>query len=270
MAMNVRREILSSAYPHGSFVGASLSCADILLCLFQKVIRRSDSEIIEKFFLSKGHDVPALYAILSHMGLLRSDWLAHHCEGTDDIYWHPNPSIAGIQAYSGSLGHNLSLAIGNSISEKLRNSENRTFVMVGDGELNEGSNWEALQIASHQKLSDLYILVDRNKFQANGEVEKISGMSNLEAKFRAFGCVVVTCDGHDFDEILQSFEKLRAETLKPKVIIFETIRGKGVPSLEARADKWFVQLTKDQLSILQTELETGKIITNNIEGQVVR
>jgi transketolase len=257
-AFKVREKIIKMATGGGCFIGASLSCADILVYLYKKFLNISpyilDDPSRDYLFLSKGHDVPALYAVLSECGIIDEKRLANHLKANDFIYWHPNVMIPGVEFHSGSLGHLLSVAIGVALDCKNVHGRNRIVVILGDGELNEGSIWEACLTASAYKLDNLLVILDRNHFQANMETEKLIPLEPLEDKFEAFEFAVSTINGHSFDEISNILAQFPFERDKPSVIIADTVRGKGVPSLEARADRWFCNFTENEVSMLIDEL----------------
>src|SRR5262249_298296 len=161
--------IIRMATNGGCFIGASLSCTDLLVFLYSRVLRISPRHLEDVdrdyLFLSKGHDVPALYGVLAELGYIEKSPLGMHLSTDDAIYWQPKRNVAGIEFHSGSLGHLLSVAMGVALDVKLRRSSNRVFVVVGDGELDEGSIWEALLVASAHHLDNLVVIVDRNAFQ---------------------------------------------------------------------------------------------------------
>lgn len=257
-ALNVREHIIRMSGNGGCFIGASLSCADIIVYLYKEFLNVNQQNLKDPnrdyFFLSKGHDVPALYGTYVELGWLEKDRLKNHLKTNDTIYWHPNRNIPGIEFHSGSLGHNLSVACGVALDCKLRNQKNKIVVVVGDGELNEGSMWEALLVAAAYKLDNLLVVVDRNRFQANMATEDLIPLKPLDKKFEAFGCNVKTVDGHDFDTLDASFSKFPFEKEKVSVIIAETIRGKGLPSIEKRVDRWFVNFKDEEIEQLLKEL----------------
>jgi transketolase len=205
-------------------------------------------------FLSKGHDVPALYGTLAELGFIEKKRLQNHLSTDDNIYWHPNRAISGIEFHSGSLGHLPSVAIGVAMDCKMKKLTNRVLVIVGDGEMNEGTFWEALLVANAYKLDNLIILVDRNHFQANIRTEDLIPLESLEKKFEAFNCSVNRINGHDFEEIHAAFTGVKNNTGKVNVIIADTVRGKGLPSIEARADRWFCNFTREETKALLREL----------------
>ncbi|MCB9655328.1 MAG: transketolase [Deltaproteobacteria bacterium] len=242
----------------GCFIGASLSCADILVYLYDAVLRVSPDRVDDPdrdfLLLSKGHDVPALYGTLAELGYIDRKRLQNHLSPSDDIYWHPNRAITGIEFHSGSLGHLLSVGVGLALNARIDERHNRVFVVLGDGELNEGSIWEAAQVAHAHKLDSLVAVVDRNGFQANCATESLSPLEPIEAKFEAFGWSVRRSDGHDFEALADAFSRFPLKDGRPTAIICDTIRGKGLPSIEARADRWFVNFTDGEVKMLLEEL----------------
>lgn len=204
--------------------------------------------------LSKGHDVPALYGTLAELGFFEKERLANHLHTTDSIYWHPNRAVPGIEFHSGSLGHLLSVGAGIAMDMKMRGKKNRVFVILGDGELNEGSIWEACLVAANLKLDNLVAIVDRNEFQANVRTEDLMPLEPLPTKFEAFGWQTARVNGHDFQALETGFNFLPRNTGKPSVLIANTVRGKGLPSIEKRADRWFVNFSQEEVENLLKEL----------------
>jgi transketolase len=258
LALRVREHVVRMAGGGGCFLGASLSCTDLLVHLYSEVLRTSPARRADPtrdyLLLSKGHDVPALYGTLAELGWFPTERLQRHLSIDDDLYWHPNRAIPGIEFHSGSLGHNLSVGMGIALDARLRGSPSRVFVVLGDGELDEGTIWEGLLVASAFRLDNLVVVVDRNQFQANIRTEELIPLEPLDAKFRAFGCAVRTTDGHDFSALRTAFGGLPFEAGLPSVVIARTVRGKGMPSIEARADRWFVRLEPDEVERLLAEL----------------
>jgi transketolase len=258
LALQVREHILRMATNGGCFIGASLSCADLVVHLYTRVLRvrpeALDDPERDVFLLSKGHDVPALYGTLAELGFFPRERLRNHLSVDDHIYWHPNRQVPGVEFHSGSLGHCLSVGMGMALERKLRRSEARVFVLLGDGELDEGSIWEACLVAAAHRLDNLVAIVDRNAFQANIETEKLIPLEPLEDKFAAFGWRVRRVDGHDFAALDEAFADVRASTERPGVVIADTVRGKGLPSIERRADRWFVNFSAEEIAELLAEL----------------
>jgi transketolase len=260
-ALRVRERIIHMATGGGCFIGASLSCADLIVFLYASVLAvgpetRTRTER-DYLFLSKGHDVPALYATLAEYGFIDASRLANHLSSSDAIYWHPNRAIPGVEFHSGSLGHLPAVALGVAMDIRMSGGSNRVFVIVGDGELNEGSVWEAVMVAAARGLDNLVLIVDRNEFQANVRTEDLVPLEPLAAKFAAFGWATVRINGHDFDDMERGFARLPIEHGKPSVVIADTVRGKGLASMERRADRWFVALTAQEAAALIQELQGG-------------
>ena len=159
-------------------------------------------------FLSKGHDVPALYGTFAELGYMPKARLANHLKANDSIYWHPNRSVPGVEFHSGSLGHLPSVGLGVALDNRMRGLKNRTIVITGDGELNEGSVWETVLVAAAHNLSNFTLVVDRNHFQANVATEDLIPLEPLGPKFEAFGWAVQRIDGHDFAQLEAAFGAL--------------------------------------------------------------
>ncbi len=257
-ALNVREHIIRMSTDGGCFIGASLSCADLIVYLYSCYLNTHKDNLNDEnrdyLFLSKGHDVPALYGTFAELGFIEKSLLTHHLKTTDHIYWHPNRNVPGVEFHSGSLGHLLSVSIGVALDCKMRGLKNKVLVILGDGECNEGTIWEGALVAAAHKLDNLIAVIDRNKFQANIETEKLIPLEPLEDKFAAFGWNTFRVDGHDFNAMNDTFNKLKYDTLRPNIVIADTIRGKGLPSIEARADRWFVNFTGDEVQMLLKEL----------------
>jgi len=258
-AFKVRQHIIRMSGNGGCFIGASLSCADIIVYLYKKFLnvnlKNLKSPERDYSFLSKGHDVPAVYGTFVEIGLLKKERLKNHLKANDYIYWHPNRNIPGIEFHAGSLGHLLSVGIGVAMDCRIRKQKNKVVVVLGDGELNEGSNWEAVFVAGAKKLGNLIGVVDRNKFQANMATEDLIPIEPIEDKFKAFGWTVYRTNGHDFKEMDKVFSKIKISDNQPKVVIADTVRGKGLPGIEARADRWFVNFKDEEVKMLLRELE---------------
>jgi len=273
-ALRVRERIVRMSAGGGCFIGASLSCADLIVFLYGSVLNvtpetRSSADR-DYLFLSKGHDVPALYGTLADFGFFDETRLANHLSAHDSIYWHPNRAIPGVEFHSGSLGHLPAVAMGVAMEIRMSGGANRVFVIAGDGELNEGSVWEAALVAAAQKLDNLVLVVDRNEFQANVRTEDLVPLEPIDAKFAAFGWATARVDGHDFDDMERCFSRLPFERGKPSVIVANTVRGKGLASMERRADRWFVALGRAEVEALIEELHGGVQAAVTSEARIVR
>ncbi len=273
-ALKVREHIVRMSTDGGCFIGASLSCADLFVYLYNEFLNTNPQNLKDPnrdyLLLSKGHDVPALYGVFAELGWIEKDRLKNHLKNNDYIYWHPNRNIPGIEFYSGSLGHLPSVAVGIAMDIKIRGGKNKVVVVTGDGELNEGSVWESVLIAQAYKLDNLIFLVDRNQFQANIRTEDLIPLEPLQDKFKAFGCAVRRINGHNFEELETAFSSLPIEAGKPNVIIADTVRGKGLPSIAERADRWFCNFTHEEVDALLKELHGEADATLTSETLVVR
>lgn len=274
MALKVREHIIRMSTDGGCFIGASLSCADLFVYLYNEFLQVGPDTFNDPdrdyLLLSKGHDVPALYGTMVEMGWLDASRLSNHLKTNDFIYWHPNRNIPGIEFYSGSLGHLPSVGLGIAYDIKMRGGKNRVVVVTGDGELNEGTCWEAILVAQAYKLDNLVFVVDRNHFQANIRTEELIPLEPLAQKFEAFGCAVTRVNGHDFDALEKAFSSIPLSPGKPTVIIADTVRGKGLPSIQERADRWFCNFTGQEVAALLEELHGESNAELTSETLVVR
>ncbi len=273
IALKVREHIIRMATDGGCFIGASLSCTDLIVYLYSNFLNINKDNLKDSsrdyFFLSKGHDVPALYGTFAEIGILEKDRLKNHLKTNDFIYWHPNVKVPGIEFHSGSLGHLLSVSAGVALDCKLNNQNNKVVVVLGDGECNEGSIWEASLVIAAHKLDNLIAVIDRNHFQANIQTEELIPIEPLDKKFQSFGWNVYSCNGHDFEDMDKTFSSIKKDN-KPSVVIADTIRGKGLPSIEARADRWFCNFTHDEVEQLINELHTKEKTDLKSETLIVR
>jgi transketolase len=258
LALKVREHIVRMSTDGGCFIGASLSCADLFVYLYTQFLDIAPDRLKDPnrdyLLLSKGHDVPALYGTLAELGWIEKDRLKNHLKSSDSIYWHPNRKVPGIEFHSGSLGHLPSVAIGLAMDIKMKGGNNKVVVVTGDGELNEGTCWEAALVAQAYQLDNLIWVVDRNHFQANIRTEELIPLEPLQDKFKAFGFAVKRINGHDFDALDQAFAQFPIEAGKPNAIIADTVRGKGLPSIQERADRWFCNFSPEEVDALLKEL----------------
>lgn len=209
-------------------IGSSFSSLDILACLY---LDEMDCEQGDIFFSSKGHDAPGLYAMLIATGTLPEEKL-HRLRRLDGLPGHPDIAVPGMVTNTGSLGMGISKAKGMAFANRQFGKSGRIFVMTGDGELQEGQIWESLVSAANAGLDEITVIVDHNKIQSDYSVERTMSLGDIEAKFKAFGWEVVRIDGNDTDTILKAFQQLRSVATKPKVIIADTVKGKGVSFME--------------------------------------
>ena len=237
-ACNARKNILSLIYKtKGPHVGSSFSCVELLVGLYFNFLnvssKASQDSGRDRFIFSKGHASPALYAILYEAGFLTKDDLDGFAVNGGSFEQHPNKDLSkGIEVSSGSLGHGLSIGAGMALAAKRDSKNHRVCVLISDGELNEGSIWEAVLFSAHHKLDNLLLVVDYNKMQALGFTKDTLELDPLMAKFEAFGWGCHEVDGHNFPSIIAALEQFPFQKNKPSVIIAHTTKGKGVSFME--------------------------------------
>jgi len=222
-------------------LGSSMSLVEILRTLYDSFLNfKSDNsnwENRDRLILSKGHGCLALYAILADKGFIKREELKTFCKATARIGGHPERGkIPGVEASTGALGHGLPMGVGMAIAAKLRKQEHRVVVICGDGEINEGSVWEAAMSASKHKLSNLIVFIDYNKLQSYGLTKEVLDLEPLADKWKSFGFEVVEVDGHDVIALEDVLKKLAINKEKPTTIICHTIKSKGFPFAEGRAE----------------------------------
>jgi len=224
-----------TSYGNSSHVGSCLSIADIVSVLYGRVLKISPdnpgSDFRDIFILSKGHAGAAVYAALSRVGFFDKEILNSHCQNGSLLSGHvSHKGVPGVEFSTGSLGHGLPVAAGMAFSYKIDKMSNRVFVLMSDGELDEGSNWEAILFAAHHKLGNLVAIVDRNKLQSIKSTEETLSLEPLAEKIQAFGWRVREIDGHDHDDIIEACQDDSGST--PTLIIANTTKGKGVSFME--------------------------------------
>jgi len=232
----IRRSVLDMIYRTNSpHIGSCFSSVDILLALYSGILNISPQDVLnpdrDRFILSKGHACVALYAVLAEKGFINEMDIEGYAVDDGTLEQHPNIDLAkGIEVSTGSLGHGLAIGTGMALSGKVDAKQYKVFALLSDGELNEGSVWEAAMFAGHHKLNNLIALIDCNKIQALGNTSEIINMDPLSAKWESFGWNAQEINGHDYDQIINALESLSSE--KPNVIILNTIKGKGVSFME--------------------------------------
>jgi len=258
MANSVRRDDLQMVYRAGlGHLGGDFSVADILVTLYAAVLDVDPMRPLlagrDRLVLSKGHTAGALYATLAHCGFFTRDELSTFAAPQSALNGHPNRTkVPGIETSTGPLGHGFPVAVGMALSARLQSSPRRTFVVLGDGELQEGSNWEAAMTASHYGLSSLLAVVDRNQLQQGARTEETKQLEPLAAKWASFGWDVREVDGHDHAQLLDTFR--RPGTAHPVCVIAHTVKGKGVSFMEDRVEWHHKVPTAEQVAGALQEL----------------
>lgn len=243
-------------------VGGSLSIADVLGVLYGKVMSivptSPQREKRDFLVVSKGHSGPAVYAALALTGYFPAQQLSTMNRPLTNLPSHCDRlKTAGVDMTTGSLGQGASSAAGIALGNRIKGLKNFTYLILGDGECNEGQVWEAAEFAAHQKLGHLIAFVDWNKKQLDGEIEKISGGGNFEEKFRAFGWDAVTIDGHDLNAIYDAIMAAQNVEDKPSVIVLDTIKGKGFTKAENTANNHSMAVSKDDFKDAVQEIQAA-------------
>ena len=235
----IRAEIIETSSRTGTpHLGSCLSCVDLLVALYFSVLRidplNPRDEDRDRFIMSKGHGAMALFHVLSKRGFFSSEMIQNYGQDGGFLAEHPpTPGhLAGIEAATGSLGHGLSMGLGIALAARLQKRCYNVYAIVGDGECNEGSVWECAMLAAAQRVNNLCVIVDFNKWQATGRSQEIMAIDCLADKWRAFGWDVVEIDGHVIEDILAALSKFPSDINKPTAIIAHTIKGKGVSFME--------------------------------------
>ena len=258
-ANEIKKNIVSMiAKAKGGHIGCSLSEADILTVLFYKVLNFSpetrDDPNRDRFVLSKGHASEGLYATLAERGFFPKSWLFEYLSHDCPLTIHPTSHVPGVEINTGALGHGLSIGTGMALAARKTNRSYRTFVLTGDGELDEGTNWEAAIAAAHFKLGNLTLIIDRNGLQLSDTVTNTMEIAPLREKLEAFGFNVHEVDGHDIDAMAWLFDTLNYSGEKPHAVIARTTKGKGVSFMENRPEWHHTIPTEEQGEMALKEL----------------
>lgn len=263
LAKKIRKHSLEMVVrSRASHIGSALSMTDILAVLYFDLMNvypnDSKNENRDVFILSKGHACVSLYATLGLKGFFDLKDLETYGLDGSNFMNHISHKVAGVEFSTGSLGHGLPFATGIALGKKIKKQSNKIFVVVGDGELDEGSNWEALLFASHHKLDNLTIVVDYNNLQSLTTVKETLNLEPLANKFESFGCNVISVDGHNHVELYDVFKKSINNTNgKPNIIIANTIKGKGVSYMENKVKWHYSTPNQEELILALNEIENA-------------
>lgn len=246
-----------SGTPH---LGSCLSCVDLLVALYFHELKIDPNNphdpLRDRFILSKGHGVPALFQVLAMRGFYPESWLKDYGKDGGIFAEHPpTPDhLAGIEAATGSLGHGLPIGLGIALAGRIQGRTYNVYTVLGDGECNEGTVWEAAMLAAAQKVSNLCVLVDFNKWQATGRSEEVMALNSLSGKWQAFGWNALETDGHDYEQILAALDAFKLEDTRPTAIIAHTIKGKGVSFMQDD-NNWHYRIpTAEEVKMAKYEL----------------
>lgn len=257
LALSIKKRCLELSYrKRSSHLGGSLSVADILAVLYADILKHDPKNPMcvdrDRLFYSKGHACMALYSCLESLGFFEN-LLENFTRDGQYFTSHVNHKVPGIELSTGSLGHALSVAVGVALAGKRQNKTWRTFCIVSDGELDEGSNWEAILMAPHLKLDRLCLIVDYNKIQSFGRTNEIVNLEPLHAKFTSFNWNVIEIDGHAHDQLVTAFKSVTHD--RPTVVIAHTIKGKGVSFMEDQLEWHYKSPSEQQYLAAIGELE---------------
>ena len=241
-----------------SHIGACLSMADLLAVLYGKVLRidpvKSDRPDRDRFILSKGHGAAALYAALAGAGFFPVEWLDTYCQDGSKLAGHVTYGVPGVEVSTGSLGHGLPIGCGMALAGKLEGHQYRVFVLLSEGDCDEGATWEAELFAPQHSLDNLIAIVDYNKIQAFGTMKEVLDLEPLADKWRACGWAALEIDGHNYEQIEDALTGVPLEPGKPSVIIAHTIKGKGISFMENRLAWHYKSPNDEQLALALAEL----------------
>lgn len=266
IANKIRLDTLQEIYyAKSGHVGGSLSCVEILTALYFNEMnidpKKIDDLNRDRFILSKGHSSPALYATLAERGYFDKEELLTFRNINGSLQGHPDMNkVKGVDMSTGSLGQGLSIANGMAIASKMDSLGNRVYVLLGDGELEEGQIWEAAMTSSIYKLDNLCVIVDANKLQLTGNTDDVKGLNyeNIEQKFRCFGFNTIVIDGNNIESILEAFQIAKRTKEKPSAIIAKTTKGKGVSFMENKVE-WHGKVMNDDEYKKAVEEISGKL-----------
>jgi len=252
ISKEIRKKILKTTFnAHTCHIGSCLSCVEVLTFLYFKVMKVNPKkpwdENRDRFILSKGHAAAALYSVLTQKGFLTEKLLGTYCKNGGKLPGHSTYRCApGVEVSTGSLGHGLPMANGVALAGKRDKKKYRVFVLMSDGECDEGSNWEAALFASHHKLDNLVVIIDRNLWQAFGKTEEVLKLEPLAQKWRDFGWEVKEVDGNDLNQLKKAFSKVPLKKGKPSLIVAHTIKGKGVSFMEGKLEWHYFNLDEEK------------------------
>jgi transketolase len=260
-ALNIRRNIIRLIKAGGSgHVGGALSSVEILTALYFKLLNIDPGNpkwpLRDRFVLSAGHKCLVLYATLAERGFFDSSILDTYGDLDSPVPGNPSMhKLPGVESNTGALGHGLSIAGGMALGLRMDKSKSRVYVVMGDGELAEGSNWEAASAASMHKLDNLLVFIDRNHFQISGPTVDVMSYEPLDERWRSFGWNVRTIDGHDFEAIIGNAKEMPFEKGKPSLIIADTIKSKGLSFAEGKVNYHYWKATPEEMEQAERDLD---------------
>jgi transketolase len=256
LAHDIRRSIIEESYrARVGHIGSALSIADILAVLFGETLNLDGGNDRDRLILSKGHAALALYAALAATARMSRDDLMTYCSDGTALGAHPEHAVSGIDFSTGSLGHGLSLGAGAALAARLQGSDRRSFVLISDAELNEGSVWEAAMFAAQHRLGGLVAIIDLNGQQALGYTKDVLDLSPVADRWRQFGWSVDEVDGHDLDQLKVSLAGEEGPNAPPRIVIARTTFGKGVSYMESHIEWHYLPLSDEHYAQAVAELD---------------
>lgn len=260
LACSIRAHALRMVHrADSSHIGSCLSAADLLAVLYGATLRvypkAPESDARDRFILSKGHAAAALYAVLAERGFFPTELLDTFCQPGSVLTGHASHHVPGVEVSTGSLGHGLPIGCGMALRAARESLSHRVFVLLSDGELDEGSNWEAILFAGHHKLGNLVAIVDYNKIQSFGSVADVLDLEPLGRKWGAFGWAVQEVDGHNIEEVLSVLSAIPTEPCRPTALIAHTTKGKGVSFMENSLVWHYRSPSAEQLTVALAALD---------------
>lgn len=259
-AKAIRRTAVQLAYnTNTSHTGGTMSQADILAVLYSGVMNIAPDTLNDptrdRFIESKGHCCASYYAALALKGFMNyEELMEQYCQNGSQYYEHVSHKLPGVEVSTGSLGHGLPIACGMALGAKKTHHNNNVYIIVGDGEINEGSNWESFMFAAQNKLDNLCVIIDKNKMQALGFTKDVLCLDPLAEKLKAFQWNVLDIDGHDIQQLIDAFDNFKKTEDKPTVIIANTIKGKGVSYMENNLKFHYSAPNEEELKKAMEEL----------------
>lgn len=260
LGRKIRRHALKLVHrTNASHIGSCLSMADILAVLYGRILNIDPKNPHwadrDRAIISKGHGAAIVYAVLYECGFFTIERLESFCKNGSKLAGHVSHSVPGVEVSTGSLGHGLPIGCGMALAAKREGQNYRVFVILSDGECDEGSNWEAMMFASHHKLDNLIVVLDHNKIQSFGRIKDVLDLHPLVDKLVSFGWMVREIDGHNYDQIENALNSVPLSTDKPSVIIAHTVKGKGVSFMEDQLAWHYKSPDEEQLMQALAELE---------------
>ncbi len=232
-------------------VGSMLSMAEMIAVLYEKILKvdpkNPKMEDRDRFILSKGHAAAAVYSALAQKGFIPTEWLEQYYCDNGKLMGHISHKVPGVEFSTGSLGHGLPVAVGMAIAARYAKSDRRIFCMSSDGDMNEGSTWEAIMFAAQEHLSNLTLIIDYNQVQALGHSEDVIDLRDLRTKLEAFGWAVKVIDGHNLNEIYDALSSVPYDKEMPSAIIAHTVKCKGIPELEDTVKSHYKYIANEDL-----------------------